>query len=182
MSEENLSPPSKSILKALGEVAVENDQQRQLTAQGQGLPDESTWGQIGSEAVRKTVMDQNQIVESISEVNPPLAAKLKKCYEDALPLLQNMGAKPEDQTAKLAAAVFLHDYADLRTHISVMTEPSVLSKRGLNIKQQGQLKNWSQAILQNTWGLYQKYAELQNLLNVVGYYLDEDEVLDSLPR
>jgi len=80
MSEENLSPLSKSILKVLEEVAVKDDQQRQQIAQEQGLPGESTWGQIGSEAIRKTVIDQKKIVEGVSRVNPNLAEMLGRCY------------------------------------------------------------------------------------------------------
>jgi len=182
MSEENLSPLSKSILKVLEEVAVKDDQQRQQIAQEQGLPGESTWGQIGSEAIRKTVIDQKKIVEGVSRVNPNLAEMLGRCYEDGLPLLQYMSAKPENPIAKLAAATFLHDYAALRDQMSQITDPAILATNGITGKKQQLFTGWSHGILRNLWKSYKEYGELQNLVNRGGYNLDEDEIMENLHK
>ena len=54
MAEESLSPLSKSILGILSKDAQEDKKEREKSAVGQGLPEESSWNQIGVEAKKRS--------------------------------------------------------------------------------------------------------------------------------
>lgn len=181
MAEESLSPLSKSILNILSQTAQEDKKVREELAVGEGLPEESSWNQIGVEAKKKIVLDLKSIVEGIRPINSELAVKLERCFLDGVTLMENMSATPEKIEGKLAAATFLHDFADLRGYSTDLLRPSVLKQKGISSSDKAQeAAHLIGGIVQNAWQFYEKYGELQNFHNRAGYPLGEDEALETI--
>lgn len=161
--------------KIAQQVVEDLEIRREQGAAELGLPLDSTWEQVGAEAIKITILNRQKILKNVQDLGlHDLAPKLEKCFSDCLPLQQHAVAKTENPQAKLAASVFVADYSDLDDYVSILMSPFITKQLG----ESGETyKGFLQQLLDVAWESYDNYAKFQNGFNNAGYMTDRNEIL-----